>query len=138
MQARHLLGERQVFERRKTRQPRKRVETRLQTVQHTGWPAGHLGTDLDTFATRLFGNAQHLVVHVRGRRGRDQGNRASGFPGELLDPGPLVVAAQVIRNQLEDAMLEPLHGQPEGQHLVTASEGARHVNAVFIAMQEGT
>ena len=43
----------------------------------------------------------------------------------------------MIRNHFEDAVIQPLHGQAERQHLVGAGEGAGHVDALQVLVEEG-
>ena len=88
-------------------------------------------------AARLLGDVVHLVAFVGAGRGRDQRHRQAGFLGEALHPRPLVVVAQVVGDHLEDAVIEALHRQAQRQHLVGAGEGARHVHALLVLVQQG-
>ena len=107
-------------------------------MQHAGGSTGNLRANVDTLLTRSFGDVVHLVAFERCSRGGDQRDRPVGFGRKLLDPRPLVIITQMIRNHLEDAVLETFHGKTQGQHLIAAGKGARHMDAMFVFVQPGS
>ena len=113
------------------------VEVRGQAVQHARRPAGDLRADVHALLAGLLGDVEHLVALVGAGRGGHEGDGQAGFLHEALDPGPLVIVAQVVGDHLEDAVGEALHGQAQGQHLVRAGEGAGDVDAVDVLVQQG-
>ena len=113
------------------------MEVGGQAVQYACGTAGDLGADVHALLAGLLGDVEHLVALVGTRRGRHEGDGQAGLLHEALDPGPLVVVAEVVGDHLEDAVGQPLHGQAQGQHLVRAREGARNVDAVDVLVQQG-
>ena len=105
-------------------------------MQDARGPTGHLRSYFDALAPRFLGNAIHLVVDVGRRGGRDQRDGSTGFPRERLYPCPLVIITEMIRDELENAVLQPLHRKSEGEHLIAAGKGAGHVHTVLILVQQ--
>ncbi len=112
------------------------VEARGQPLQDAGRPPGDLRANLHAVAQRFLGDVVHLVALVGAGRGCHQGDRQVGLVREALDPHPLVVVAEVVGDHLEHAVLQPLHRQAQRQHLVGAGEGAWHVHALQILVQQ--
>ena len=112
------------------------VKVRLQAVQDSRRASGDLRPDVHAVAPRFLGEVVHLVAFIGARRRRHERDGKTGRPRETLEPAPFVVVAQMIGHDLVDAVRKPFHGHAHRKHLVGAGEGAGHMHALLVLVQQ--